>query len=194
MELPCKFSEEGCKVLGARAAMQNHVDGCKYRRNINCPVLNCKVKTSAEKIVYHLRNIHKALECRIEAPGKVKEIYWQIDQIEYSRFVPLVAIIEGRTFLLNFTKRNFTSFVWVSIVGTENDAQRYEAKMIVAPRDEATSSYMIKGKVYSIEENMNDVLRDGDGVMEVGRIMVEKMGKMVDGNMRLYIDYHIAQK
>ena len=62
------------------------------------------------------------------------------------------------------------------------------------PDDNTKISIKTRGKVYSIEKTMEDVLRDGDGIMEVGRIMAGKMGIMKNGSMRLYIDYHIVRK
>ena len=83
---------------------------------------------------------------------------------------------------------------WVTIVGTENDAQRYEAKMNAVPKDNATANIMIKGKVYSIVKSREDVLRDENGILELGRIMAGKMGKMINGEMKLEIKYHIVRK
>ena len=182
-------------MLGPRAAMQNHIDECKYGKIIDCPLQSCNVKASPGKVVDHLINIHQALV--LEKPTGIVKLNWPAQlQWQTAYFKPTIAVFDGHTFLLNRRKRDFTNFFWVTMAGNENDAQGYEVKMIVAPHEDATTSIKFQGKVYGIGKKMKNVPEDGDGVLEIRNKMVGKMSKMKNGNMglSLYIDYHIICK
>ena len=90
--------------------MRNHIYECVYGNNIDCPLQSCNVKTSAAKVVDHLKNIHQALV--LEKPTGIVMLYWpvHVDHMNSRSFeyCPTIAVINGHTFLLNHIKRDLT--------------------------------------------------------------------------------------
>ena len=195
MEFPCKFSEKGCKEVGARTAMQNHIGRCIFGNNMECPDLSCKVKMSLGEVVEHLKIVHRSPEWEATDSGEIMEKMLLYNELRYklhavpdANYIPIIASIEGETFLIHSIKRDFTTIFWVSIVGIEKDACKFEVKIIASPDEDAPLSIRTKGKVYSLEMKTEDIIKDASNTLEITKNMANRMGTNAG------ILFHIVRK
>ena len=81
---------------------------------------------------------------------------------------------------------------WVCILGPEEEAQKFEARITAGPhRDTQTR---MRGKVYSIEKSKEEVLEDQGGILEISNNMAGKMGVMEEGEPWLHMDLDIIKE
>ena len=116
---------------------------------------------------------------------------WRLDRqtMEYGQLA--ITIIHDRTFFLNFLKRDHIEMLWVTLLGTEEEAKTFEVKMTAGTHDTLIS---MRSKVYSIDKRKEEVLQEHGGVMEVSKNMADKMGRMEDGKFMLHVKYYITLK
>ena len=140
-------------------------------------------------IVDHLQNTHKCLVSKGIVHWPTKHHKQTINPR------PVLEIFDGRSFLLNAIKKDFIFMFWVTIVGSEDDAQKYYVEMSATSVDETTNVNTL-GKVYSIEKNKSDVVKGTDGILEISPKMATKLGKTRDddGEFCVDIDYNIVRK
>ena len=85
--------------------------------------------------------------------------------------------------------------LWVTILGTEEEAQTFEAKIIACPHyGMCDTSIKIRGKVYNIDMSKEEVLQDQRGILEMSKNMADKIGIMRDGKLRICTEYDIIRK
>ena len=53
MELPCKYQDKGCKEVGGRSKMRDHLGSCIFGK-IKCPIGFCPWMMSMEEVIDHL--------------------------------------------------------------------------------------------------------------------------------------------
>ena len=174
--------------VGTKHVMLNHIARCTFMNVIECPDWTCKTTMTLEFIVAHLKKVHKSPVYHRESTGEIKVKALLNDERKTANYTPIIASIDGETFLINRIKRNFTMIFWVTIVGFEKDAQKFEAKVIASSDDDAPLSIRTKGKVYSLEMKKEDLMKDKSGALEINKDMANKMGKCTE------IDYHIVSK
>ena len=194
VSFPCKFSDKGCNEVGTRSPMQNHIRYCIFtmiKCNYLAKILPCNEMIPYGEMVDHLKNKHKAFECRTEASGEIKDIVYSIPNASNAYSRPIIAKIDDSTFVLNHVTRDNSLICWVTILGTEENAQKYEVKITAAPND---ASAKTRGKVYSIAMSTEDILKDPSGTLYIGKNMADKMAVMRDGTPRIHTDYHIIRK
>ena len=193
-ELPCTFSDKGCTKVGIRCIMQEHIQQCVFQ-NHECPYWTCKEKMRQRNIVDHLKNVH-VVNVIIEEGGEDSlmipiQISVPIAPVEWSG---AIVMFDGNSFLLNCHAKEHTMIFWVTIVGTEEDAQKYEAVMSVESA-EATTTIKIQGKVYSTEMSKNDVLNGASAKFEIGRQMAKGIGITRDDGVRcIEVVFNIFRK
>ena len=185
----CKFSDKGCKEIGARSPMQNHIRYCTFEK-IKCPAYLCNEMIPHGEMVDHLKIRHKSWECRTEASGEIQDIFWNITIPSMGH---IIAKVDGNFFLLNgIITKDLSIILWVTIVGTEEVAKRYEVKITAAPF--GNTSAKTRGKVYSIDTSTKDILKDPRGTLDISKNMAKKMAEMKDGTPRICQHYHIIRK
>ena len=59
MDIPCKFTDKGCKEVGDRSFMRYHISQCQFGRT-ECPYWPCKELVTYGEVVDHLKNTHEA--------------------------------------------------------------------------------------------------------------------------------------
>ena len=173
--------------------MQNHIRYCIFtmiKCNYLAKILPCNEMIPYGEMVDHLKNKHKAFECRTEASGEIKYISYPFSSKAY--YYPIIAKIDDSTFFLNCVKRDHSIIYWVTILGTEENAQKYEVKITSAPNEDTSAK--TRGKVYSIAMSTEDILKDPSGTLYIGKNVADKMAVMRDGTPRIYTDYHIIRK
>ena len=100
VDLPCKFSEKGCKQVGARSIMHEHISQCKFR-NIECPHWPCKEMVTYGEVVDHLKNTHWAKVFKTCKVRGVNQLDWPDQQRQDENSLPGIVFIQGHTFFLN---------------------------------------------------------------------------------------------
>ena len=167
--------------------MQAHIEQCAFG-NTECP-WPCKETMPLGSIVDHIKNTHQCLVSKgiVHWPTK--------DNKQTLNHRPVLEIFDGRSFLLNAVKKDFIFMFWVTIVGSEEDAQQYEVKMSATSVD-ATTNVNTQGKVYSIEKSRSDVVNSTDGILEISPKMATKLGKTRDDDGTFCVDiaYNIVRK
>ena len=137
----------------------------------------------------HLKKVHESFVCRTEASGEIKGIYWH--ELYKLKGTPLIAKVGGRTFFLTCISRERSHFFWITILGSEEDAQKYEVKMTAAPKGDTTIT--ARKKVYSTDMSKEDILKDSSGILKICKDLAESLS-LRDGNLVIYMDYHIIRK
>ena len=169
--------------------MEAHLELCEFQNN-ECPYWTCKEKMPLENIIDHLKDVHE-VNLIIEEGEEDSSLTWPV---EHEDFTPAIMMFDGHSFLLNCYLKEYTIIFWVTIVGTEEDAQKYEAIMTVESAD-ATKCIKTQGKVYSTEMSKIDVLNGASAEFEIGKKMAKGIGiTREDGVLCVEVDYNIFRK
>ena len=199
MELPCKYSENGCKASGTKAVMQEHADSCLFAK-IQCPLnrASCKEIMLKREVIIHLKNVHKAVMWNADAYGKINGASWSvIPQIKKTKagVNGAATSFDGNTFFFNCIQQNWTLSFWVSILGSKKVAKKYEVKIYTSDNGESKAWIGNVGQVYSIDTSQEDVLADKKGVLELSKTHVEKkLAKLVEEIYKISLGYEIILK
>ena len=188
MDLPCKFSDKGCKQVGDRNVIQAHLGQCIFGK-FECPHWPCKEMVTYGEAVEHLKNTHDTIVVNSER----NEIMWKLHQQQKDvTSVPILSFVHGRKFILNGIKVDNIMMLWVTVLGTEEEAQTLDVIMTAGPHCHMQTR--MRGKVYSIEKSKEEVLQDPHGILEISNNMAGKMGEMEEGEPWLHVDYDIIRK
>ena len=83
---------------------------------------------------------------------------------------------------------------WVTILGTEEEAQKFEVRITAGPNHKNDDmGIKITGRVYSIEMSKDEVLQDQNGILEVSKNMTGKMGEIQNGVFEIYTEFDIRK-
>ena len=190
VKLPCKFAENGCEYVAARTILKEHTDGCSFRPKIACPYWECSNAVFINEVFNHLKNCYK--ETHVEETNWVRRRYYK--HYETACWSPKIVSFEGQTFFLQACTKAHEWMFWAVILGTKENAQKYEVIMSI-PCDSGDIGYEITWKVYSTDEEKDDVIKDQEGVLKLDKYFAEIYGsKDADGKLALTLDYEIIRK
>ena len=204
MEIQCKFWEQGCEYLGPRLAMQDHLDVCSFRK-IECQFWPCQEMVSSKKLVNHLKVDHDGVsEWPVDGYGRVHNFDWIWGSmvLQWSDMnavasdmtsMPQIARFDGQTFILQNVIKNYAWKWWVTLLGDENEAKKYEVKMDVR-RDGCLLNVSFWSKVYSTDNSKTYVLKDDKGILKLSQNQVRMLSKMKDATVWCMIKYQIIRK
>lgn len=208
MDLPCKYSENGCDAEGAKAVMLEHSDSCHFGK-IKCPLNVHMMYTCKENLVYckeillknevinHLSTVHKVAMWKANASGKLTNRSWKIlhrhKQMKDITFPVILTSFDGNTFILSSTQQNWTRSIWVAVLGSEKVAKTYDVKIRTYNKGDIKAWIGNIGKVYSTDTSQEDVLEDNKGVLELSKRQMEKLEKEEGDKYKIYIDYEIVR-
>ena len=177
--------------------------GCDYGKDIECPYWTCKKVLEMKQVVEHLQDVHSSTLEAANASGKLpidicRHRYpTETSQVEYGIFPapPRIIKYDSRIFIDNFIVRDDSWIMWVSILGSENDAKKYEVKMTASPEEDTPGQVSIRSKVYSTDVRKDDVLKDEEGGLELSKRLVKQLAAVEDGNKyKIEIDCQIMKK
>ena len=201
--LSCKYSENGCKASGTKAFMQEQADSCLFAK-IQCPLnrASCKEIMLKSEVIIHLKNVHKLAMWNTYAYGKVMGRWTKSphqNPKEYLKWLPAITSFDGNTFLFNaiqLRKRGlgWSRSFWVSVVGSEKVAKKYEVKICTSDNGENKAWHGNIGKVYSTDTRQEDVLEDNKGVLELSKKQIEKLEIPVGEEYDIELDFEIIRK
>ena len=199
MVLPCKFSDGGCKFVGAGAIVKKHEDSCSFRM-IGCPTSFCKKMVPFARVKNHIRNIHGAGYLQNRS-GKFRAFLSgaipsgdNLYDPEMS-WAPSMTVYDGETFLINAIVKDHNWSLWVVIIGDKKIAQKYSVSMRISGLGEIAAAVTVWGNVYSIEVDVKDILDDWKGVLEFNKNMLRKLDRVrADGTRSIAVEYELRKK
>ena len=195
----CKFSEAGCKFFGYPAPRQAHEASCLFQM-IECPWGPCLKMIPLGEAVDHLKIAHKNAVYKANRVGsaKVLHMHWfpcdwiELDKVGHCQS-PL-ATFDDCTVLLNAYSNSRTWEFWVTHLGGDEQAQKYEVK-IGASQEGSPTSILFQGKVYGTQKKVKICSeKDKDGVLELSKSLMKKIGFMHEGNLAIPMSFELVRK
>ena len=155
--------------------------------HIECPHMPCKKMVPIKEVFDHLKNDHGSYVCRTEASGEIRNMQYAGS----GSHKPVIAQFDGQIFLLKCVMEENRSLFWVTILGTDEKAKRYDVRITAAPQGNMTLTARMK--VYSTEIREENVLKDPCGVMEISKNNADRMIAERE-DAKLVVDFHIIHK
>ena len=193
VELPCKFADEGCKHVGTRAVLKQHLPICSFRPippKIECQMGFCKELVTKGEVVDHLIDKHNSRQWvgnfgteRSSTPRLPREMSGS-GEIAY--FPPHILSITGsdedHTFFLNTMIRDQNWKFWATYLGSKDDARKFEVHF-------SLQGVSFIRRVFSTDEKKKDILadREEDGVLRLHGLL----GSFNDGKFTIKLDSEI---
>ena len=146
--------------------------------------------------VYHKANEYKQ---RFQNGTRIVSINWfpgsRIELGEKGHCSPAIAQFDEGTVLLNANSRSRSWEFWVTHLGGEKQAQKYEVKMVSSRKDLPTS-ITFQGKVYGSDTSKAQIHseKDKDGVLELSKSLMKKLGKMGQERFEVPMTYQLVRK
>ena len=195
VELQCKFAERGCKYVGARSIVMEHMTDCSFDLKVECQYLTCREMVSMENMVDHLKAAHQSREI-LATNGKVS-IKWKKCHIN-GQWSQWIVFLEGHIFFLHALTNEDYWMLWVVLMGTKKDAQKFEVAMsIIDDQGFPLMTFTGSAKVFGAEEKMKnviDVMKE-EGVVQLRKEIAENVAlKRADGSLDLKVCYDIKRK
>ena len=191
MVLPCKFSDGGCKFVGAAAIVKEHEESCTFRK-LECPQVFCEANLMMAKVVNHVMNVHGAT---IYTNLK-RTIYWSLNNGEElfasdKTWQPSMTVFDGHVFLLNACIKDLRWVGWAVIIGDKKMAKKYEVSMKAIGH---SAEVTVWGDVYSLDISAKEILDDWKGVLQINKKMARKMVRMrADGGRGIAVKYELLR-
>ena len=106
-------------------------------QRIECP--HCPVKKIVEfkEVVNHLQNEHQCF-CGSCIAGEIS--IWMAWPLRLRFSTTVIAEFDNQTFLLMSFLREAMLFCWVTVLGSREDADRYEVKMTMTPQQKGDTT------------------------------------------------------
>ena len=200
LELPCKFAANGCKHVSERAIMREHTHYCSFGPKIECPYWNCETTVplvygylALEKVFQHLKNVHRHTD-ENQMPREnplIGRCYTKYH--EDITWKPWIISFEGHNFFLLARTENHVWMFWAVILGTEEDAKKYEVIMFLKGND-GVNLIEFGGKIFSTDEDKKNVIGNPEGVLMLEKDAAENFGSKTSDGIQIKLDYQIIRK
>ena len=183
----------GCQYVGAGADLKDHLSRCSFdeqNKKIPCQDITCNEEVAMGEMVQHLKGVHGSLENVADSSGKMMRVarFARSDNVNYAYWAPQTCSYNNQTFFLHADNWDKVWTFWVAILGNEGEARKYEVEMSI-PKKEGCNFYMgFKGKVFSSDEDVGNVVRDRDNVLRLENNLAEVNP---DGSFEFKLDYRI---
>ena len=102
---------------------------------------------------------------------------------------------DGTTVFLNAYVASRSWEFWVTHLGGEKQAQKYEVKIAVS-HDRSPNSITFQGKLYGADTSklQIDDEKDKEGVMELSKSLMKKLGTMENGELHIPMNFELVRK
>ena len=200
LDLPCKFAANGCKHVSERAVMREHTHTCSFGPKIECPYWNCETTVplvygylALEKLSHHLKNVHGHTD-ENQMPSEnplIGRCYTK--RHEDITWKPWIISFKGHNFFLLACTENNVWMFWAVILGTEEDANKYEVIMSIKGND-GDNLDEFRGKVFSTDEDKKNVIWNPEGVLMLENDAAENFGSETADGLQIKLDYQIIRK
>ena len=78
-------------------------------------------------------------------------------------------------------------------MGSEDVAKRYKVKISTAPQENAPKSLSVTEDIVTADISKEDVLRGGDGILELNKSLVRRLGRGRDETFQIWVEYEITR-
>ena len=159
----CKNDHFGCNVKLLKEEMKAHESVCEYRTT-GCPLLMCKELIPQMKLLEHINNEHTDCHIKIDKPswkGDFSRINEAIASTTGYSWYPTLVEFDGNYFFQECWKNELGNYhVWVYMVGTSNESQKYIYTIKILHPDQIEEiSYT--GYCASLHMEKEDIGRNG---------------------------------
>ena len=113
VELACKFAERGCKYVGARSILIDHMYDCPFDPKVECQYWNCTEIVSMEKVVNHLKESHRHLELMARDGNALMTL---TKNTSTGYFCPTICLSKDNTFFLHVLIKQDDWMLWVVLL------------------------------------------------------------------------------
>ena len=192
MELECIFAGKGCKYVGARSILREHVKDCPFDLDVECQYWSCGEMVSMEEMTDHLKAAHQSLEI---FAGDRKVWYYKWTKLHKTgNWRPKIVFSEGSTFFLHAMTEEDDWMLWVVLLGTEEDANKYEVIMSIKDDQGGLPLVESTGKVFHTDKKKKDFVLE-EGKLHLNKEIAENVASQnKDGNLVLKVYYNIISK
>ena len=182
--------------------MKEHTCNCSFSEKtteevkIECQFISCQEKIIMGDMVNHLKDFHKSYELRPKKHiGKLGSASWflPVDMLQSKAvsWIPSIASCRGQTFVLQAHVHASDWVFWVTILGSEEEANKFEVKMSI-PTKGSNKFYMgFREKVFSVDESVGEILKNRNNVLRLNKNLAHTIE---DGRQSFQIDYQIICK
>ena len=141
----------------------------------------------------HLKTIHNSHEANLGSSGQTNRILViNLPRERDTAWAPRIVLFDNQTFLLNCIVRDNNWSTFVTVIGGEELADKYEVKMSIPTDEDKPASISLLGKVFSADLDKEDLLQDHYGILEFNSNMAVKLGDMWDADdLEIDISYEI---
>ena len=204
MNRACKYQSYGCQFVGVGTAVREHLNTCAFReklteeKKIPCKQLiwsGCDRELSLAEIVDHLKideRGHKGF-ARADEFGKFYTSFRRTapHNDKWNTWKPEIIAFKNQHFIFQAQVWNYVWIFWVTLVGSKEEAQKYEVKMSIPKKAGQHFTMSFQGKVFSVEDCVKDLANDRTNVLRLENSLaqVNEYGKP-----RIAIDYQIICK
>ena len=182
--------------------MKEHTCNCSFGEKITeevkikCQYIFCEEKFTIGEMVVHLKDSHKSCELRPQKHiGKLGSGSFKLPvdmlQSHTVSWPPSIASCRGQTFLLQAHILASDWVFWVTILGREEKAKKYEVKMSIPTKGNNKFYMGFREKVFSVDESVREILNNGKNVLRLNKNLAHTME---DGRQSFQIDYQIICK
>ena len=182
----------GCQYVGAGADLKDHLSRCSFNeqnKKIACQHRMCEEKVRMREMVQHLKGVHGSLENVADSSGKIFPGYYS-DIINNAYWAPQICSYDNQTFFLHADVQCEIWCFWVSILGNEDEAKKYEVELSIPKKEGCNFCMGFRAKVISSDKNVTAV-KDRHSVLSLGNNLAEVRD---DGKFQFKFDYQIIRK
>jgi len=205
LEVNCKYYHEGCQQMELRVAMSDHEARCGCRE-VTCPNSECRTRLQVRQLFGHIKQEHKDALVREDTELTDFTLTCLLkDEFREREFSTWITVIwnhkNGQTFFPMFEKRNRVWFAWIFLLGTEEEAAKWETSVKICDA-EKKSSLEFTGPVFPIDMEGKEVM-DKMTILAMSDKQIEMM-KSDDGikheeqergfNSKIVITYDVDLK
>ena len=182
----------GCRYVGAGADLKDHLSRCSFdeqNKKIPCQDITCNEEVAMGEMVQHLKGVHGSLENVADSSGKIFPGYYS-DVINNAYWAPQICSYDNQTFFLHADLQKEIWYFWVTILGNEEEAKKYEVELSIPKKEGCNFCMGFRAKVISSDKNVRAV-KDRDSVLSLGNNLVEVKP---DESSQFIIHYQIICK
>ena len=186
----CYYYENGCRELLEEAEYHNHSKNCVFRE-VYCPHLKCEKHPILIDVANHVKNEHKIDIWEAQANEIVDAGYTYGDEYYFHNiFVPHGAKIQdgmGFYFVGYRQSGSKLSFVWIYILGSQDDAKNYECSIYLSKSKEKIA---YQGPVHSIDEHFKEIMEREDAFV-IREQTLKRFLTSIDKQVKLEFQFSI---
>ena len=180
--------QHSCDYVGSAEAVGIHEKKCE-RRSVPCVSEDCSEELPLNGLFQHVNEEHVGKRFTVDSNGLINHWWWMsagnAKELDITWVVPYYNF-DGYTFIHRIVKRERIYYVYLRIVADEDSAKKFKVDIEVESKDGQICVKYLGAKVYPIDIPWWDAIEEGEGVLEFGQKMAEKLFHYVEGGTHPY--------